>query len=184
MGETISNTLPDRFVPEASFPSYGFVPGHAPHPRRSAEGHSSGEGEPEVEPLEPDDWASSRAYLFGIDLFNNGYYWEAHEEWEALWHEAGRSGSVADFLRGLIKLTAAGVKVRANNNRGIKRHGEKGAEIFRNLQNKHDREFFAGLRLEELIHFAEDISEHASDFEGHPDQPVEVVFRRYLNPRS
>ncbi|TGQ49534.1 DUF309 domain-containing protein, partial [Mesorhizobium sp. M1C.F.Ca.ET.210.01.1.1] len=27
-------------------------------------------------------------FRWGIDLFNHGYYWEAHEAWEPLWHAA------------------------------------------------------------------------------------------------
>jgi hypothetical protein len=51
-----------------------------------------------------------RAYLRGIDLFNFGYWWESHEAWEGLWRACGRRGPAADFLKGLIKLAAAGVK--------------------------------------------------------------------------
>lgn len=46
-------------------------------------------------------------YLRGIDLFNHGFYWESHEAWEAVWISAGRRGSVADFLKALIKVAAA-----------------------------------------------------------------------------
>ena len=33
-------------------------------------------------------------------LFNAGYYWEAHEVWEGLWHAYGRRGATADVLKG------------------------------------------------------------------------------------
>ena len=49
------------------------------------------------------------------DLLNHGFYWEAHEAWETLWHAAGRKGEIADFLKGLIKLAAAAVKAREGN---------------------------------------------------------------------
>ena len=64
------------------------------------------------------DWQENRIYLGGIDLFNHGYYWEAHEMWEALWHRTGGDAVTAMFLKGLIKLTAAGVKIREGNPRG------------------------------------------------------------------
>ena len=41
----------------------------------------------------------------GVDLFNNHYFWEAHEIWEGLWKE--RSGSERDFLQAMILLSAA-----------------------------------------------------------------------------
>ena len=63
-------------------------------------------------PIVADGWALSPAYLRGVELFNAGYYWEAHESWEALWHAHGRRGPTAGVLQGLIKLAAAGVKIR------------------------------------------------------------------------
>jgi predicted metal-dependent hydrolase len=66
-----------------------------------------------------------------MDLFNHGYYWEAHEAWESLWHAAGRTGPVADFLKGLIKLAAAGVKVAEGNQDGARSHAKRAAELFR-----------------------------------------------------
>src|SRR6516162_1991742 len=105
------STLP-RLVPEKPFPAYSFVPGQFPHPISDPEGHSYGIRHDAVASVDPENWSASRDYLFGIDLFNHGYYWEAHETWEGLWHAAGRQGPTGDLLKGLIALAAAGVKVR------------------------------------------------------------------------
>lgn len=45
----------------------------------------------------------------GIDLFNTGRYWHAHEAWEHAWLELpeGPDGDGEIVLRGLIQLTAA-----------------------------------------------------------------------------
>ncbi len=47
-----------------------------------------------VEPIPVAAEASlcSDAFLWGLDLFNHGYYWEAHEAWEGLWQVADRDG--------------------------------------------------------------------------------------------
>jgi hypothetical protein len=37
----------------------------------------------------PEDWRSCDLYLYGIDLFNHGYWWEAHEALEDVWLAAG-----------------------------------------------------------------------------------------------
>ena len=63
--------------------------------------------------------ANRRRIVEGIALFNAGYYWEAHEAWEGLWHAHGRDGPTADVLKGLIKLAAAGVKVREGRPHGV-----------------------------------------------------------------
>ncbi len=66
------------------FPPYAFVPGGPwPHPTGSPEGHSAGRGAEPVPPIPEGDWAGSPAYRRGIALFNAGFYWEAHEAWEA-----------------------------------------------------------------------------------------------------
>jgi predicted metal-dependent hydrolase len=63
-------------------------------------------------------------------LFNAGYYWEAHEAWEGLWHAHGRLGPTANVLKGLIKLAAAGVKVRQGQPHGIITHARRAASLF------------------------------------------------------
>src|SRR5437879_3265888 len=90
-----------RLAPERSLPPYTFIPGRNPHPFSDPRGHSYGArtGPPEL--LDPKEWRSCRTYLYGLDLFNHGYYWEAHEVWEGLWIACGRSGITADFLKGL-----------------------------------------------------------------------------------
>ena len=41
----------------------------------------------------------------GVEHFNAGRFWEAHESWEELWMVA--EGEERQFLQGLIQLTAA-----------------------------------------------------------------------------
>ncbi len=65
-----------------------------------------------------------------MELFDAGYYWEAHEAWESLWHAEGRRGATADLLKGLIKLAAAGVKVREGQEHGVCIHARRAAECF------------------------------------------------------
>jgi len=74
--------------------------------------------------------------LRGLDLFNHGDYWEAHEAWEAVWHVAGRQGPTAELLKGLIKLAAAGVKTRAGSWRGRRRHCRRAVALFRRLAER------------------------------------------------
>ena len=43
----------------------------------------------------------------------------------------GRTGKVADILKGLIKLAAAGVKAREGKPAGVRRHARRAEELFR-----------------------------------------------------
>ena len=99
--------LPPRYAPARPLPPYRFVPGFHPHPSADPAGHSWGHPEPQVEALPPAAWARNEEYLFGVDLFNRRYYWEAHEAWEAVWHTCDKARAQGLFLQGLIQLSAA-----------------------------------------------------------------------------
>jgi len=158
-----------RWVPEIALPPYAFVPGHSPHPVSDPRGHSFGKQSAPVDSLDPAAWHECRTYLFGIDLFNFGYYWESHESWEGLWHACGRSGTTADFLKGLIKLAAAGVKEREGKPEGVKSHAGRAAELWRAVAGSLGvgRSRFLGLNVEQLIKLATDLSQG-----GWPKEPV------------
>jgi predicted metal-dependent hydrolase len=64
----------------------------------------------------------SVVFLWGLDLFNHGYYWEAHEAWEGLWQVVDRGGPSRMLFKGLILLSAAGVKIREGKHAAAVRH--------------------------------------------------------------
>ncbi|QDU37314.1 hypothetical protein Mal4_16240 [Maioricimonas rarisocia] len=139
------------FFADWPLPPYTFVPGHAPHPIRDPAGHSFGTEPEPASPLTADNWPHSRPYLRGFDLFNAGFYWEAHETWEGAWIACGRRGTTADFLKGLIKLAAAGVKLREQNRTGAHRHVRRARELFSHVRaNANDSPEFLGLSFDQL----------------------------------
>lgn len=91
------------------FPPYRYVPGRSPHPTRDPQGHSFLLS---VSPraLSPETWRTCEQYLYAIDLFNHGYWWEAHEALEPFWRAAGRDSEAGRFLQGVIQLAAALLK--------------------------------------------------------------------------
>ncbi len=101
----------DRYC-SRDFPPYRYVPGMHPHPTNSPEGHSYGEEDEENGKWDSSLWHDNEDYLFGIDLYNYHYYWEAHEAWEGMWIAAVRNSSEHRFLQGLIKCGAALLKIR------------------------------------------------------------------------
>jgi len=163
---TVPVLQPDRLTPQIPFPAYAFVPRQNPHPTRDPEGHSHGRPEQKPDPLRPDNWQSSTDYLYGIDLFNHGYFWEAHEAWEGLWHANGRRGPIADFLKSLIKLAAAGVKAREGNPNGVQRAATRAAELFENLRatNAAADETCLGFSFESLITLAKNLPHETAGF--------------------
>src|SRR6266496_2854246 len=94
----MSSTPEPRLVPDMPLPPYAHVPGRTPHPISDPRGHSFGARHELPDAPDEKHWQQCRAYQYGIDLFNHGYYWEAHEAWEGLWHACGRGGRMGSFL--------------------------------------------------------------------------------------
>jgi len=93
-------------------PAYRYVPGLHPHPIRDSRGHSY---QPVLTlnrhaPWSAAEWRTLDDWLYGVDLFNRFYFWEAHEAWEGLWAVAERDGAPSLLLQGLIQIAAALLK--------------------------------------------------------------------------
>jgi len=172
---------PARLLPARPFPPYAFVSPHWPHPVEHPDGHSRGRIEAPAEPLDPADWRRSQDYLFGFDLWNHGYYWEAHEAWEGLWR-VNDEPAIDALLRGLIKLAAAGVKVRQRMPRGVRIHAERAAAHFDDVRSLTGSGAFCGLDMEALRARSLDLASNAEALLGDSTKRVEVVFAFKLEP--
>ena len=137
--------MPPRYAPANPLPPYSYVPGHdLAHPVTDPRGHSyaahahtlGGLNPPAVFAHLPTDPASRRRvlaatlaadpqWLYALDLFNGGWYWESHEAWEGFWHALGRTTPEARFVQGLIHLAAAAVKAREGKPNGVARHTQR-----------------------------------------------------------
>lgn len=145
----------------AALPAYTYVPGRVPHPVNDPAGHLHGSTRPPAQPFDPECPEASAEFLRAAQLFNSGYYWEAHEEWEALWHAAGRRGLTATLLKGLIKLAAAGVKAYEGRPEGVRRHARRASELLRQAAAGAGDNHRAGLDLPKLTRAAVQLSEQA-----------------------
>ena len=151
-----------RLLQQRPLPPYSYVPGHTPHPVRDPAGHSFGSEPPQAAVAADMDWRDCEPYLWGIDLFNCGFYWEAHESWEAVWLACGRTGRVAALVQGLIKLAAAGVKLREGNARGVCRHAGRACELL--LESvRRDSDTVWGLSPTQLAMAAEQLAAQYQD---------------------
>ena len=117
-----------RLLPDKLFPSYAYLPGKGPHPVRDPGGHSYG-----VQSVLVIVSLDSEEFAWGQDLFNHGYYWEAHEAWEGLWQAADRGSQLRAFLKALILLSATGVKIREGKRSPAMRHAGRAGALLRDL---------------------------------------------------
>jgi hypothetical protein len=168
---------------DPNLPAYGYVPGGPwPHPRRA--GPDAGAfaiDETLPPPVVGDAWADSPAYLRGFDLFGAGYYWEAHEVWEGLWHAHGRHGPIADLLKALIKLAAAGVKVRERQPRGASTHADRARDVFQGVRAAVGARFL-GLDLDTCAALAAAVAASPPDDPAAPGAAVSRVFAFEIRP--
>lgn len=168
----------ERLYPSCPLPPYTYYPGSGmPHPVRDPRGHCYGKkhapgGGPRA--LCHESWHLNRNYLLGLDYFNLGFYWESHEEWERLWRVSGADTTVGRFLKGLIKLAAAGVKVRERSIHGVRRHAASAGELFADVAAEADLDSFCGLEFIRLQFAADRAAQLAYKKQHIAGTPVRV----------
>jgi hypothetical protein len=150
-----------RWLAQEALPPYTYVPGRTPHPESHPEGHSFGKARQRISPIDRTDWRACRTYLRGLDLFNAGFYWECHVEFEALWLAEGRKGIIADFLKALIHLAASGVKEYEGRPEGVASHAKRATELLKLVQKQHGSgAAVLGFSVSELIGKSQAIAEN------------------------
>ncbi|HSD85989.1 MAG TPA: DUF309 domain-containing protein [Kofleriaceae bacterium] len=87
-------------------PDAPYIPGVSPRDQRPPP-------TARIAAIDYDALASNDEFRHGIDLFNHGFPWEAHEAWEPLWFAAPRERTERSLLHGLIHAAAAAVKAKA-----------------------------------------------------------------------
>ena len=115
-----SGNAPARYTARP-LPDYRHVPGRTPHPTRDPRGHSYGHVSGPLPDLNTADWRACAEYLYGLDLFNAGYWWDCHEVLETLWHVAGLGTPAGHALQAVIQCAAAHLKVECGQPVGAKR---------------------------------------------------------------
>jgi predicted metal-dependent hydrolase len=92
-----------------------------------------------------DEFAGSLGLLRGVELFNGGEFWEAHEAWEEVWMpHRHRPGS--EFFKGLIQCAAGFHHLKGGNSGGALIKWASGSTYLQPfLPAAH------GLRLDDLV---------------------------------
>lgn len=146
--------LTSRRYSSQPFPRYRFVPGENPHPTADPRGHSylpPGQAHPAVRPVSPTDWSNSAPYLYGVDLYNHGYWWEAHESWESIWQLADKTGPQGRFLQGLIQTAACHLKIHLGKPDGVARLRQTSLDHLRWAAARCPEPVYMGIELGSFI---------------------------------
>lgn len=87
-----------------------FVPGLSPRPHGDDDVHRIAEAA--HNPTNPSSWRSNPAWRAGVTLYAQGFFWEAHEVWEAVWMNARPNSRERALVQALIQLANAALKQR------------------------------------------------------------------------
>ena len=71
-------------------------------------------------PLSSTDYKNSVVWLYAIDLFNHGYYWETHGVIEVIWNRFEYESETAQFFQGIIQIAAGLLKLNYKNRKAAK----------------------------------------------------------------
>lgn len=96
---------------DIALPPYRYLPGVTPHPKTDPRGHSRNGSLVAADP--------AVAFLQGVDLYNHGCWWEAHEAWEFVWMR--EKDARKDALQGLIQLANAHLKLELGKRNAVRR---------------------------------------------------------------
>lgn len=118
-------------------------------------------------PVTAELWESDAAYRYGAALYVNGFFWEAHEVWEAVWLACPPNGAERRFLRGLIQLANAALKIRMERPRAAVRLLRETVEL--TSEGIACRtESFMGVALAPLRAAAEELARALDETQRHP----------------
>ena len=70
-------------------------------------------------------WMTNEIWLYGVDLFNAGYFWEATEIWEKLWSRMDKQSPAAVFLQGLMMANGGILKAHCKEIDGVRAFWEQ-----------------------------------------------------------
>ncbi|MFN2466223.1 MAG: ribulose-phosphate 3-epimerase [Candidatus Dormibacteria bacterium] len=109
----------------------------------------------------------------GVELFNRGQFWEAHEAWEGAWMPR-RGTADADFLKGLVQVAAGSYHFQRHNREGALVKWRDGADFLRGYLPARE-----GLDLAGLV---KSVDEARSTLEGSQAWPDLVLPRLEARP--
>lgn len=129
------------------------LPGHAhiPGQTRSAD--------PQLENILADidrhpDRLAHRCH-YGCQLFEAGFYWEAHEAWEPVWHAARPNSAAALLIQAVIALANAALKIRMGQPGAARRLTRQARSLLAGCPPAAELEMLLPDRLRELADWLE-----------------------------
>lgn len=132
---------------------------------------------PAYAPYDPDE--EKRFFHEGIELFNTGEFFEAHEAWEEIWKNT--AGRKAKFYQGLIQAAVVLEHMNRANPRGVQRVWSTMLTKFEGLPD-----VFMGVNIPAFLTALRPVVAHVLEMETVPGQQpydVELKWNRNAVPK-
>lgn len=107
-----------RLLPEIPLPEIKYIPGQGKHPEKF-------ESMDVIKSITDLNKRSQQSYLYGWDLANHGFNWEAHEAWELTWNDWQKTSKKAKVVQGLIFMTASCLKMTSKQEKSSEKLAKK-----------------------------------------------------------
>lgn len=120
-------------MPDINLPSHAHVPGTGSRPDLVPLEHAK-QLAPGV--TQANGWQTNIPYLYGHDLKQAGYYWEAHEVWEAVWLATPANGPERLLLQALIQNANALLKSKMQRENAAERLQAQVEELRQDLVSR------------------------------------------------
>lgn len=141
------------FCTTRDLPQYRHSPWNYPHPLREEMGYAKGEFEV-YEEMDADRWHKCEAYLFGIDLYHQGYLWESREQLQGLYELAPHDSPESNLLQALYLNSGALIRAWQGDVQGTRKRSQCARWRLARIRAKgfdgEDRRFM-GLDIADLI---------------------------------
>lgn len=150
-----------RYHQEEGFPAYRHVPGE----NLEIQGRFGHSEESITDLPRPESWRDNTDYLFGVDLFNYAFWYEAHAVWNPVWHRA--EGDYRLFVNGLAIIADAMLLHHMRDLRGLRDQFVLGAGKLTAVLNQ-EGDLYMGVNIRHFLRttdnfFAPFFEEHVSE---------------------
>lgn len=109
---------PPAAIAALPLPARPFVPGRGPRPE---EGLFIAIADRAPGRTDTASWQANEAWLYGFRLYEEGFFWEAHEVWEPVWMGSAPNSAERHLAQGLIQLANACLKLNMGRKRAALR---------------------------------------------------------------
>jgi hypothetical protein len=100
-------------------------------------GHMEHQEAPPTDIPSPMAWMTNRYWLYGVDLFNHWYFWEATEMWSPLWAGLEKEDPAGLFVQAMVMSAGGILKAHCRELKGVDAFWKNADTLFNSITPHH-----------------------------------------------